>query len=134
MITLTAESHLPHVKLRRENRADLVFQGVLLSTRAVERCTGRSIRRETFSLFKTRTGKYVLAMVSTQHLVSNSEITTANALCFSQVSDVKEYLLSEHPGLGAMIEELVFEAETCDWPPRTWATLDKPGFKTNNFH
>jgi len=111
MISLTAETHLPQVRLRRSNGPDLVFQGVMLANRAIRPKNGGECH--TVSLYKTRAGKYVLATTITT--LSNYGRTNADILCFSCMGDVHHYLNSEHSAPAAVVEELVSEAARGDW-------------------
>lgn len=110
MISLTPETHLPQVRLRRSNGPDLVFQGVMLANKAIRQRNGGE--RHTVSLYKTLVGKYILVTITT---LSNYGRASADILCFSCMGDVHHYLNSEHPAPAAVVEELICEAARGDW-------------------
>jgi hypothetical protein len=132
MISLTAETHLPQVRLRRSNRPDFVFQGVMLANRAIRRKNGGE--RHTVALYKTRVGKYVLATTVTT--LSKYERASAEILCFSCMGDVHHYLNSEHPAPSAVVEALICEAARGDWKgeahPPGWNCPTEPGKDQEN--
>lgn len=104
MISLTDQSLLPQVRLPRNNGGDLVFQGVMLARGEGVHCAGNARKHLAMALYKSRTGKYVLATRETVFLSWRKPLQSRNALCFSCLEDVREYLEKEFSGFDTMLD------------------------------
>jgi len=131
MLSLISLNRLPLIRLPREGRGDLVFQGSLLAATKDAPETEQSGFHSAMALYKTTAGKFVLSSVSATHRIGGPP--SPRALCFSCLADVRTYLLSEHPGQETMIDDSVLRArektDHCDWfGPGTYAAgLDCDG-------
>lgn len=115
MITLKAEPNLSQVRLGRDNRSDLIFQGFMLSRQNMLRKTGMTRERHGLALYKTRTGRYVLATSTLRTMAGFRPIHAYQALCFSCMNDVRTFLQQEHPMPDPMAEDLIAAAHHADW-------------------
>lgn len=115
MITLHAQPTLTRVRLGRDNRPDLIFQGFMLSRQNMLRKIGPDRERHGLILYKTRAGKYILATSTTRLLTGRRLRCASQALCFSSVEDVQTFLRLEHPMPTPLAEDLIAKARHADW-------------------